>query len=425
MSDDRPTWDYEALSPAQQRDYHARVDAFQKRRQAGSNHPFVEFSKPNGDRHEEPPPIGDIDREESDLERRIVEAPILARDPEPQRNWIVEDVIPDETLTLLSGEGGIGKTTLAEQLATAMRINGDWLGMKVTQGTVLFVSSEDDRKDVNLNLRAILKAEGKSLAHCPGLHVLPLADRDACLAASTRLGTIAATPLWLALERVIERRKPRLVIFDALADLFGGEENQRRHVRGFIVLLKRLAIQQKLAVLLIAHPSLAGIQTGSGLSGSTDWHNGPRARLYFERPKDGEGKQLDDDSRILTVKKVQYAQPGTVFRLRRKAGFFVYEGKDGGSPYDRAAATAKADIVFLKLLQTYDAQGRRVSPNSGANFAPAMFERDDAAEGVTNKGFASAMTRLLKANRIHIEKIGPPSHRRDKLTPGPAPAKEE
>ena len=60
--------------------------------------------------------------------------------------------------------------------------------MKVAQGPVLFVTSEDDRKDVNLNLRAILKAEHKSLAHCPELHILPLADRDACLAAaSTKL----------------------------------------------------------------------------------------------------------------------------------------------------------------------------------------------------------------------------------------------
>ena len=66
----------------------------------------------------------DIDREERDLLRRIVEAPELAHDPEPQRLWIGEDVIPDETLTLLTGEGGIGKTTLALQLAVAMRIDG-------------------------------------------------------------------------------------------------------------------------------------------------------------------------------------------------------------------------------------------------------------------------------------------------------------
>jgi RecA-family ATPase len=366
----------------------------------------------------------DTDREERDLEQRIVEAPTLIYDPEPQRQWIAEDTVPDETLTLMTGDGGIGKTTLALQLAAAMRIDGDWLGMKVTQGSVLFVTSEDDRKDVNLNLRAILKAEGKSLAHCPDLHILPLADRDACLAAAlTKLGPISATPLWRALERVIERLQPRLVIFDALADLFGGEENSRRHARGFIVLLKQLAIRQKLAVILIAHPSLTGMATGSGLSGSTDWHNGPRARLYFERPKDKEGGRFDDDLRTLTVKKVQYAREGTVFRLRRTAGFFVYEGRDGGSTFDRAASVAKAETVFLALLQAFEEQGRSVSPNPSNSYAPAVFEREPDADGVSKAALARAMSKLLKADRIHIESFGPPSRERRKLALGPDPTK--
>jgi RecA-family ATPase len=387
-----------------------------------------ELHPPNGKgNRKEPQAEGDIDQEERDLEHRIVEAPALAYDPEPQRKWIVEDVVPDETMTLVTGEGGIGKTTLALQLAVAMRIDGYWLGMKVTQGPALFVTSEDDRKDVNLNLRAILKAESKSLAHCPDLYVLSLADRDACLgAASTKLGAIEATPLWHALLRLVERRKPRIVIFDALADLFGGEENVRRHARGFIVLLKQLAIRQKLAVILISHPSLSGMSTGSGLSGSTDWHNGPRARLYFERPKDKDDKAFDVDLRILTVKKVQYAQEGTVFRLRRKAGFFVYEGKDGGGAVcDRAAAVAKAETVFLALLHAFEDQGRSVSPNPSGSYAPVVFEREADADGVSKAALGRAMSKLLKANRIHITTSGPPSHQRKKLTPGPTPTKEK
>ena len=34
-----------------------------------------------------------------------------------------------------------------------------------------------------------------------------------------------------------------------------------------------------------------------------------------------------------------------------------------------------------------------------------------------------AMSKLLKANRIHVETTGPPSKQRSKLTPGPDPAK--
>jgi RecA-family ATPase len=367
----------------------------------------------------------DIDREESDLEWRIVAAPDLLRAPVPQRTWIAEDVIPGENLTLVSGYGGTGKSTLMLMLSVDMQTNGDWLGMKVKQGGVVFITSEDGRDDTNLSLRAILKAKGLSLAHCEGLHILSLADRDACLAAaSTKLAALEATPLWHALLRVIDRRNPRLVVLDARADLFGGEENARRHVRGFIVLLKRLAISRKLAVVLIDHPSITGMNTGSGLSGSTDWHNGPRARLYLETPKDKDGKAIDDDARTLTVKKVQWAREGTVFRLRRKPGFFVYEGKEGGSaPYDKAAVTAEADAVFLALLATYDEQDRRVSPNLGPTYAPTTFAADEEANGVTKGALKHAMNRLLKANRIHVKKIGPPSRTYSKLAPGPDPNK--
>jgi RecA-family ATPase len=357
----------------------------------------IKFGAQESNAGEEPPdrgapPIGEPeeeedDREERDLLRRIVEAPALAYDPEPERKWIVEDVIPDETLTLMTGDGGTGKTTIALQLGVSMRTNGEWLGMKVTQGSTLFFTSEEERKDVNLNLRAILKAEGKSLAHCEGLYILPLADRDACLAAApSKLAALAATPLWRALVRVIEKKKPRLVILDALADLFGGEENVRRHARGFIVLLKQLAMRHKLAVLLIAHPSLSGMNTGTGLSGSTDWHNGPRARLYFEQPKDKDGKPLDDDARTLTVKKMQYARPGTVFRLRWRKGVYVYEGKaGGGASYDRAAAAAKADRKFLELLAEFTAQERNVSPTPSRTYAPSMFADHPDADSVTKK----------------------------------------
>jgi RecA-family ATPase len=368
-----------------------------------------------------------VERELRDIAQRIISAASLAYKPEPKQGWLVEDMIPDDNLTLFTGDGGGGKTTIAMQLGVAMQINGRWLNMPVKQGPVLFVSSEEKNTDLDMTLRAMLKSEGRSLADIPDLHLLSLSDRDACLATSAhKLAALEATPLWRAIEIKVERLKPRALCLDALADMFGGEENFRRHVRSFIVLMKRMASKNNMAVILIAHPSLTGMNSGSGLSGSTDWHNGPRARLFLAKSTADEA-MADMGKRTLTVKKVQRSgMEGTVFQLRRKDGVFVYEGKDGGStPYDRAAAEAKTDAIFLALLQTFEKQGRKVSPNSGKTYAPSTFEKEEDAQGTKSAAFAKAMSRLLKTGRIHIEHTGSPSRRASKLTPGPPPKADD
>jgi Mrp family chromosome partitioning ATPase len=47
----------------------------------------------------------------------------------PPREWIVPDYIPHKTVTLLSGDGGTGKSLLAMQLAAARALARDWIGL--------------------------------------------------------------------------------------------------------------------------------------------------------------------------------------------------------------------------------------------------------------------------------------------------------
>ena len=159
----------------------------------------------NGADREAPDDDGEVEaREMRDISQRLTSAAMLAHEPEPTREWIVDEIISADNLTLVSGEGGGGKTTVMLQLGAAMQTDGYWLNMRVKQGPALFVSSEDELKDLSISLRAILKIEGKSLAHCPNLHILSLADRDACMAsAPSKLASLTATPLWRALEATV------------------------------------------------------------------------------------------------------------------------------------------------------------------------------------------------------------------------------
>jgi len=163
------------------------------------------------------------------------------------------------------------------------------------------------------------------------------------------------------------------------------------------------------------------MSTGSGSSGSTAWNNSVRSRLYLERVKGDDGREIDPDLRVLRVKKANYGPVGIELRLRWQNGAFILDGNATG--FDKLAADAKAERVFLDILTKFTAQGRDVSPNVSNTYAPSVFEKHPSAQGVTRKQFAAAMERLLASDRIRIETIGPPSRRYKRLTI--VPTKEE
>jgi RecA-family ATPase len=245
-----------------------------------------------------------------------------------------------------------------------------------------------------------------------------LAGQDAVMGAPEgKAALIAPTAVFRSLVALVERIKPCLVVLDALADVYGGEENARAEARQFIGLLRGLAIRNDLAVVLIAHPSLSGMASGSGTSGSTAWSNSVRARLYLERIVDESNREIDPDLRVLPVKKSNYGPVGLEMRLRWQNGAFILHDNPGG--FDKLAADAKAERVFLDLLAAFESQGRDVSPKPSQTYAPSVFEKHPNAEGITKRGFAAAMERLLSAGRILVETVGPPSRQYKRLTLAP------
>jgi hypothetical protein len=64
------------------------------------------------------------------------------------------------------------------------------------------------------------------------------------------------------------------------------------------------------SVTVLSHPSLAGIASGSGISGSTAWHRAFRFRQHLKGIKASDGEQSDSDIRELEFKKNQYGPIG-------------------------------------------------------------------------------------------------------------------
>jgi len=336
-------------------------------------------------------------------------------DDVPQRDWAVRDRIIRRAVTLLSGEGGVGKSILTLQLACAHALARDWFMSLPAPGSAFYLDAEDDEPELHFRLNDIRDHFGVTFKdlYDGGLHLMPLAGKDALLGVPDRGGIIRPTPLFERLLLAATIIQPVLIVVNSAADVFAGNENSRTQVRQFIGLLRHLAITANAAVLLASHPSLTGISTDSGLSGSTAWNNSVRSRLFFKTASDSDDDRTGE--RELIVRKSNYGPTGEVVRMVWRNGVFVPVATP--SSMERAAAERTAEDLFMKLFDLMTCQGQMFSPHatSPINYPPRRFAKHRDANRTSEAAFADAMQRLLDAGTIRVETSGPPSKPRARL----------
>jgi len=227
--------------------------------------------------------------------------------------------------------------------------------------------------------------------------------------AASRSGKITPTPLYHQLLEAAGDIKPIMIGIASSANVYAGSEIDRSQVQQFVGLLTRMAIVATGSVVLISHPSLTGITTDTGLSGTTQWHNAVRARMYLKSVKPEAGEQPDNDLRQLTFKKNQYGAVSEDIVLKYRNGMFL--PVPGLASLDKLEQEQTAEHVFLDLLGRFTRENRFVSVKSSSNYAPALFAREDEAKrhALSKKVLEAAMRRLFQAKKIRNEPYGKPS----------------
>lgn len=338
-------------------------------------------------------------------------------EPPPPRIWAVHDRIPLRQVTLFSGEGGAGKTILTLQLLCSTVLGRDWIGSLPEPGPVIYMGAEDEADELHRRLDAIAQHYDEPFSEMMvnGLYAASYAGEDMTLARFDRHGNIEPT---LRYDRLLEQAcdiHPVIVALDTLSDIFGGNENDRVQVSAFIGLLRKLAMTANCAVIINSHPSQAGSNTGTGLSGSTAWHGKVRGRMYLRAANENEGGKADPGLRVLEFKKNQYGPLSDSILLRYKNGVFDPEPRMG--TVDQQIAEQRAEQIFLSLLDRFAKEGRNVTDKPGTNYAPAMFGKEmEAHDGKLNKeAMAAAMRRLFASNAIRVVTEGPKSKQRSRI----------
>jgi hypothetical protein len=245
------------------------------------------------------------------------------------------------------------------------------------------------------------------------------AGKDMVLGIVDKQGRVEVTDLFRDLYHEAYALQPKLIAIDGLSDIYIGNERERGQVRQFMGLFRRLSIDADSAVVISAHPSLEGIRSGSGISGSTQWFNSIRAQMYLKSPdeddEDDDNQDNNSDLRELQFLKNQYGRKGHSIRLQWRNGLYLPVATPG--TFNTFAAEQEANNLFLTLLRRFTAEGRNVSDKTGTSYAPAQFAKQPEAKTakVTSKAFADAMERLFGAGKIKVRTEGPPSHPRTRL----------
>lgn len=280
----------------------------------------------------------------------------LTGEPRP-REWFVKDWIPAGSVTALYGDGGTGKTLLAQQLLYCAGVACAWAGIDIPLTRGLGVFCEDDEDELHRRHNDIKRSMGHAIGNpFSTTWIWPRVGFDNLLVTFDKNNQPALSAFFKRImDHVLEKRVGFLVL-DTVADLFGGNEIIRAQVNYFIKSVCGAFIKDAkaagftLTILLLAHPSQAGRNNGSGESGSTAWNNAVRSRLYLTRSEDG-----GTNDRILTRKKSNYSAAGDeeTIELQWSEGALVPRIGQG----QNAAALPPKDVcrsIHLGLKEAWD-----------------------------------------------------------------------
>lgn len=213
---------------------------------------------------------------------------------EPPQAFVIDRRIPDGEATLLSGDGGTGKTYLMQQVAVYVGTgSGEIIGKVDRVSPVLIWTAEDTLKILDERFQHIEKS--RHIASCgqwkhEGLANIKCRDvLGAALWVVDRDNPAGKpTPAMAALAADIRATSARLVVLDNASNLFQANPNDPVQVTAFATELRRIARENQCAIVLLAHVNAETASTKFGpiiktYSGTVAWNNAFRSRMFIRK----------------------------------------------------------------------------------------------------------------------------------------------
>ena len=208
--------------------------------------------------------------------------------------WLVDDTVPRDGISMLVGQSGVGKSFMAVDLAMHIAAGKPWLGHEVKQGPVIYVAAEGFG-GMSPRINSWMRQHGSGVSKIP----LFILGRALFLMNAEEVENL----LEMCEEQADER--PVLIIIDTVAKaMFGGDENSAQAIGTFLQSCDVLKRVTGAAILLLHHLRKDGLaeRGSSALRAGVDQQMLLRARgdsLTLKCQKQKDFAPFEDLSMVL------------------------------------------------------------------------------------------------------------------------------
>ncbi|HTK18479.1 MAG TPA: AAA family ATPase [Mucilaginibacter sp.] len=155
----------------------------------------------------------------------------------PEQSFLIENILPAETICLLSGPSDTGKSILARQIAISVALGReDVAGFKLTckYKKAMYISTEDGKRDWKSKLNKYsLSVEEQQLL------------KNLTLVFDIEHYSVKE------LEKRLKTNPVDVIVFDVFTDIFGKDLNNAIQVREFLADYKRLVKQYGCTIIFV------------------------------------------------------------------------------------------------------------------------------------------------------------------------------
>ncbi|MBZ0330423.1 helicase RepA family protein [Halomonas sp. ANAO-440] len=311
-------------------------------------------------------------------------------------SWLVRGYVEADSLALVYGEPGHGKSFLTIDLAASIATGTPWHGAETKPGPVFYIAGEG-QNGIGRRFKAWAQHREASLAGVP----LYISERAAPLDEKESAGKVLEAVDALAADA---RQAPALIVVDTLARCFAGDENSATDIGAFVANLDALRHRWRATVLVVHH---SGKDSTRGARGST----------ALRGAVDAEYRVTKDHAGTVTLEPTKMKDADMPDRLAfslEPVELKGIEGEESGScilkPMEDRAYTPKRPKGkhprrVLEVLENLAA----LSPDhlgAGCRVPVEECRRILGAEGMDRRRFLEAMSRLAELGWVVEEKEG-------------------